>query len=102
MKKNLGYLFTLVFASALFNCSGPTSETVTVNAIGAYPEIEKVTWLIGSWHNTSPEVSSTEVWEKKNDSTLAGISFAIVGKDTVSFETVSLEQKGKQHTIYQL
>lgn len=95
MKKNLGYLFTLVLASALFNCSGPTSETVTVNAIGAYPEIEKVNWLVGSWHNTSPEVSSTEVWEKKNDSTLAGISFAIVGKDTVSYETVSLEQNGK-------
>jgi hypothetical protein len=95
MRKFYSYFVTLVIVITFFNCSGPTSETVTVNAIGAYSEIEKINWLVGSWHNTSPEVSSTEVWEKKNDSTLAGISFAIVGKDTVSYETVSLEQNGK-------
>lgn len=92
MKKNCSYLFTIIIVSTFFNCSGPTSETVSVNSIS---DIEKASWLIGSWHNTSPEVSSTEVWEKKNDSTLTGISFAIVGNDTVSYETVSLEQKGK-------
>lgn len=92
MKKILNYLFTLIIVSSFFNCSGPASETASVNSIS---DIEKASWLIGSWHNTSPEVSSTEVWEKKNDSTLSGISFAVVGKDTVSYETVSLEQIGK-------
>ncbi len=91
MGKNYSYLFTLIIAGTFFNCSGPTSETDSGNNIS---DIEKASWLIGTWHNTSPEVSSTEVWEKKNDSTLAGISFAIVGKDTVSYETVSLEKNG--------
>jgi len=95
MKKiNTNCLTALVLVSNLISCSGPQAEKVSTPAIKIFPEIEKVNWLVGSWHNTSPEVSSTEIWEKKNDSTLAGTSFVIVGKDTVSYETICLEQNG--------
>ncbi|MEO6304435.1 MAG: DUF6265 family protein [Bacteroidia bacterium] len=87
----IGSIFTIMFAA----CSGPTSETVTVETIKSYKEIEKANWFLGSWQNNSPEGNMVEMWKKKNDSTLAGKSFFIVGKDTVSSEIVSLEQRGK-------
>ena len=57
--------------------------------------IENANWLIGEWQNISSEGILTETWEKLNDSTYAGKSFFVIGKDTVSSETIRIEQHGK-------
>ena len=63
-----------------------------------YSEIKKADWLIGFWQNVSENEVSTEIWEKKNDSTFAAKSFVIVKHDTVFEETIGIEQKG--NTVY--
>lgn len=57
-----------------------------------YDEIEKASWLLGGWQGQTPEGIAGERWEKKNDSTYSGKGYFMVGKDTVSSETMSLEQ----------
>ncbi|MBA3681770.1 MAG: hypothetical protein H0W73_11505 [Bacteroidetes bacterium] len=95
MKKNI-----IVFASLSFlvACSGPQSETVTAQAIKTYPEIEKLSWLSGEWVRNSLTDFSSEKWEKKNDSTLYGVGLTMEGKDTVAFESMTIEQKN--NTLY--
>ena len=57
--------------------------------------IENANWLIGKWQHISSEGILTETWEKLNDSTYAGKSFYVIGKDTVSSEKIRIEQHGK-------
>jgi sarcosine oxidase delta subunit len=57
--------------------------------------IEKANWLIGVWENKSPEGIATEIWVKQNDTAYYGTSYFVIGKDTVSSETISLTQVGK-------
>jgi hypothetical protein len=59
-----------------------------------FAELQKASWLIGTWENNATAGNSTERWEKKNDSIFTGICFMIIGSDTVSYETICLEQKG--------
>ena len=67
----------------------------TSNNSNQFHLIENVHWLIGEWQHISSEGILTETWEKLNDSTYAGKSFFVIGKDTVSSETIRLEQQGK-------
>ena len=67
----------------------------TLNKSNQFHLIENASWLIGEWQNTSSEGILTETWEKLNDSTYAGKSFFVMGKYTVSSETIRLEQHGK-------
>lgn len=85
----------LAIASTIISCSNSSNTNTTDNTINGFNELEKANWLIGKWQNNSPEGNATETWEKKNDSTFAGKSYFVVGKDTVSSETISLEQNGK-------
>ena len=67
----------------------------TSNNSNQFHLIENANWLIGKWQHISSEGILTETWEKLNDSTYAGKSFFVIGKDTVSSETIRLEQHGK-------
>lgn len=58
--------------------------------------LEKAYWLIGEWHNVTPEGIATESWTKQNDTVYAGKSLFIIGKDTVSSESLRLEQLGQE------
>jgi len=90
-------LFLLVaVASTISSCNNSSNQKSTYTNINRFNELEKASWLIGEWQNNSPEGNATETWEKKNDSTFAGKSYFVVGKDTVSSETISLEQNGKE------
>jgi hypothetical protein len=73
-----------------------TTETATTAAEShkAYETLEKADWLIGNWQNTSKEGVATESWQKLNDSSYAGRSYFVIGKDTVSSETINLTQTG--------
>jgi hypothetical protein len=57
-------------------------------------KLRKAMWLVGKWQNNTPKGVLSEVWRVKNDSTYAGRSSFVVGKDTVSSETVELALRG--------
>lgn len=95
MKNNRSFL-TLAIVIALTACSSPQPEVLTVKAIKSYPDIEKLGWLTGEWVRLSSVDFSSEKWEKKNDSTFYGVGITIEGKDTVAFETMTIEQKNNK------
>lgn len=96
MEKLIKYVMPFFVAGAVTSC-GNTGKTKTPEQVPPqYQELHQAGWLIGGWENNSPEGRAIETWEKKNDSTYAGKSYFIMGKDTVSAETIVLEQHGKQ------
>lgn len=61
-------------------------------------EVNKIVdsdWLLGNWESKSAEGTLTENWKKVNDSTFQATSFFIKEKDTIHFETMTLQQKGE-------
>jgi hypothetical protein len=51
--------------------------------------------LLGNWENKSVDGTLTESWTKLNDSTYQANSYFIKNKDTLHFESVSLQQKAE-------
>lgn len=92
MKINFKSFLSLAIILIFFSCNN--SNTIESKS-NEFSVIENASWLIGEWQNTSSEGILTETWEKLNDSTYAGKSFFVIGKDTVSSETIRLEQHGK-------
>jgi hypothetical protein len=92
MKINFKSFLSLAIIIIFFSCNN--SNTIETNS-KEFSAIENASWLIGEWQNTSSEGKLTETWEKLNDSTYAGKSFFVIGKDKVSSETIRLEQHGK-------
>lgn len=91
MKKTFNYFMLLSAASIIISCNNSGKQKHIIN----YTELEKANWLIGEWQNNSAEGNNTEVWERENDSVFSGKSYYVIGKDTVSSETIRLEQNGK-------
>ncbi|MES2679501.1 MAG: DUF6265 family protein [Bacteroidota bacterium] len=77
-----------------YSCSSEKVEDVKVDVKTNYDKLQKLDWLVGKWENKTPEGYAAEIWEKENDSTFNGVSYFIAGKDTVSFEKISLLQSG--------
>ena len=92
MKLNFKFFKSLAISCSFFSCNN--SKPIETNS-KEFSAIENAHWLIGEWQNTSSEGILTETWEKLNDSTYAGKSFFVIGKDTVSSETIRIEQHGK-------
>jgi hypothetical protein len=92
MNTNYKFFISLAITSIFFSCNNSNTIETKSNEFSA---IENANWLIGEWQNTSSEGILTETWEKLNDSTYAGKSFFVMGKDTVSSETSRLEHHGK-------
>lgn len=93
MRNTLSYAVVLATA-ALFSCAENKSET-TDNASATGGELEKVSWLLGTWQNNSAEGTATEAWTRENDSTLTATSYFVAnGADTVSTETILLQERG--------
>jgi len=86
------HLILFVTVAALAACDNAEQQS-DKDLRAPYNEIVKANWLIGQWGSISEEGSVSESWEKMNDSTYAGISYFIIGNDTVSYETISLEQR---------
>ena len=59
-----------------------------------YEKLATMNWLLGNWENKMTEGNLSESWEKKDDSTFVGHSYFIKEKDTISFESIELLQKG--------
>lgn len=89
MKKNITMM--AVVAVLLLSCNKNNKETGS-----KYAEMEKASWLIGTWENNSPQGNLSETWSKENDSVYKGNSYFIKGKDTLHHESVLLSQNGNQ------
>jgi len=89
MKHNL--IALAVITLTMLSCK-KTPETVTKEP-NKYTELEKASWFLGEWANTSKDGELTERWKKENDSVYHGESYFVVGgKDTVFAEHVRLEE----------
>ena len=88
MKKTIIILVLLLAFSACKNSDSTKNE-----------KIKAASWLIGSWANKSADGSLTENWVELNDSTFQAQSYYVKEKDTLHFESIILQQKGK-YLIY--
>ncbi|MDN5286093.1 MAG: hypothetical protein JWR38_2367 [Mucilaginibacter sp.] len=86
MKSHFKYLPLLVISGQILICQ-VSAQTNNVS------KLKKAAWLIGTWKHQSPKGSSTETWHKLNDSTYIAKSYVLRGTDTVSTESVRLEQR---------
>ena len=71
--------------------------TLMVTSCQKSEKVNKITeasWLLGNWESKSDEGTLTESWSKVNDSTFQATSYFIKEKDTIHFETITLQQKG--------
>jgi len=59
-------------------------------------KIKAASWLLGKWETNTEEGNLSEEWQKLNDSTFQAHSFFIRGKDTLHFETITLQQNGEE------
>ena len=58
-------------------------------------KIKAANWLLGNWESKSVEGNLKETWKQANDSTFQATSFFIKEKDTLHFETITVQQKGE-------
>jgi len=101
MKQHRRIIAALAIAAILSSCNNATNEPATTTVAAAtspakhsYDELEKTSWLLGAWRSASPEGTAYEVWTKESDSSYAGISFLVRGKDTTTQETLRIMQSG--------
>lgn len=92
MKKHIYILSLLLFT--IFACSNPSSTTKQEAA--AYTQLAFAKRMLGNWQNQFPEGIATESWELLDDSTYTGKSLVVIGKDTVSSESIQLQQRGTE------
>lgn len=59
-------------------------------------KIKSANWLLGKWETKTADGNLSESWKQLNDSTFQGESFFIKNKDTLHFETLTLQQKGEE------
>jgi hypothetical protein len=59
-------------------------------------KIKKTDWLLGKWENKVDGGILSENWKRLNDSTFQAESFFIKDKDTLHFESITLQQKGEE------
>ncbi|WP_281635821.1 DUF6265 family protein [Flavobacterium marginilacus] len=59
-------------------------------------QIKSANWLLGKWESKIDDGDLSENWKQVNDSTFQGESFFIKGKDTLHFESITLQQKGEE------
>lgn len=92
--KHLLQLFIVLLVACQPKAKPNSTETSN------YKELQKVHWLKGTWQRQSAKGILTESWQQLDDSTFAGRSFFVSNGDTVSSETISLEQRnGKLYYI---
>ncbi|TRX32390.1 hypothetical protein FNW52_17050 [Flavobacterium sp. ZT3R18] len=59
-------------------------------------KIKKINWLLGKWENKTDGGILSENWKRLNDSTFQAESFFIKDKDTLHFESITLQQNGEE------
>ena len=80
----------LLLLSAIFSCKNSESNK--------FEKVKSASWLLGNWESKSTDGTLTENWKKLNDSTFHANSFFIKEKDTLHFESITLQQRGEELT----
>jgi hypothetical protein len=79
-----------------YSCVHTSEERVSENVVKEVNLLDTARWFIGTWQNQSADGVYTETWNLKNDSVYEGVSTVVVNqKDTVFYESITLEQKNK-------
>ncbi len=73
----------------------PKEKAATVKA-SPYERLDSISWLLGTWTDSSKIGKATETWRKENDSTYTAESFIVSQKDTIFYEQVKLEQRNNE------
>lgn len=85
MKKTITILVLIL---TLTSCKNSTSNEKD--------KIKIANWLLGKWESKIDEGTLCETWEFLNDSTFQAKSLFIKNKDTLHFETITLQQNGEE------
>ncbi len=97
--KNIGILSAILAFTFIF-CHFAGKQKNAIPGNENVQPIGKVIWLVGDWQKQSEKGILTEAWRKLDDSTLVGRSYLILEVDTLSLESIRLEQrKGKLYYI---
>ncbi len=83
----------LLLIATLSSCKKSDTDQAADNEKG---QIKMARWFLGEWENKSAEGTLVENWKKANDSTYYGQSYFIKNKDTLHFETITLQQNGEE------
>lgn len=86
------FLFTILATAC--NTSDENQEKPAL----VYNKLKQAEWILGNWKNISEDQVATETWSRLNDSVLSGSSLITIDKDTISSETIRIEQHGD--TVY--
>ena len=92
----LGYSLSII--AILFSCNFKKAKDETLKENKkTYSEIKQLSWLVGKWEMDTHPGLTTETWSILNDSVFSGTSLTVgSGKDTIFFETITIEQRGKE------
>ena len=90
MKKYLTVALCFVFSACQQQVKQSKIET------DKYSQFQKTEWLIGNWQKQTEKGVLTESWQKLDDSTLVGQSYFIDGVDTLSSESIRIEQRNRK------
>ncbi|WP_162903156.1 DUF6265 family protein [Taibaiella koreensis] len=78
-------------------CSGIAALLLCSSWLPGKPDpMAKVSWLTGTWESKTSRGSLFEEWLRLNDSTLAGRSYVLHGKDTMVLETIRLCREDRE------
>lgn len=83
--RNLTILAILLCTAAAFPAAGLFSGQI---------DLKQFDWLTGSWRGTDGGNTIVESWARVDASTLEGMGYFIVGKDTVVTELMRIQQFG--------
>jgi hypothetical protein len=90
MKKSL-YAISFLACIACNEATKPTTNHTHDDT-----QLAAAAKLLGSWQNTSAKGMIAETWEQQNDSVYSGKSYVVMGTDTLSSETILLQQTGNE------
>jgi hypothetical protein len=90
------FILIVFITGGFLSCSQSFRQKTTVSTSEKVQIIEKANWLIGDWQHQTGKGTLTEAWHKLDDSTFIGQSYFIAKNDTVSSETIRLEERSCQ------
>lgn len=92
MMKNLMVLAIFVLMT-LMSCNSKSPENTDVKK---ETRLTKMEWLEGTWEFEVDNGLFGEKWKRVNDSLFSGVGYMLIGEDTSSTETLSLELRGEK------
>jgi len=90
MKLLISHLFlSLLILSACTSDSSKSDKDVESTL-----QLNDINWLLGTWENHTTSMALNESWVRLNDTVFVGIGTFMEGEDTLSSESIRLEQHG--------